>query len=388
VRAATRLRHLIGSKIEQYLDFELDPKSVIDVPSRLDLIAKGVANASASQDKFVIVTDSNADALAINEKIRAGLGWSDLSPGDRLMICANNPYYGLYNGHFATVLVVGERVTEDSPQLEDPLIFRYVDLEYEDAKGERQIRSVILFESALTDSDNYDISIPVRNALFEFFSRRYLKLKAQGLQTGVRMRDDPFFNSVRAKYGYAITCHKAQGGEWDEVGIDFGNPDDLHSELLRRWSYTALTRAKSVVYLVNAPEVHPLTKIDIKGVPLGMAPLPDRLKARIVAKYGIVPGTTHDYRPIVEFLSVVLTDILAPAGIALDKIDTAHKDIVRIEFSRGVIMTQVDFWIMTGRTRKGKPKPPMFSQALWSRGAGTSEDLANEIRGLLAKTLI
>jgi len=116
--------------------------------------------------------------------------------------------------------------------------------------------------------------------------------------------------------------------------------------------------------------------------------LPDRLKARIVAKYGIIPGTTYDYRPMVEFLSVVMTDILAPAGIALNRIDTTHKDIVRVEFSRGVIATQVDFWIMTGKTRKGKPKPPMFSQALWSRGAGTSEGLADEIRGRLARTLI
>jgi hypothetical protein len=388
VRAATRLRHLMSLKIEQYLDFEQDGTTVIDIPNRLDLIAMGVAKASESQDKFVIVTNSNDDALDINQKIRAGLGRSDLSPGDRLMICANNPFYGLFNGHFVKVLVVGKRIIEPSPRLVDPLIFRNVDLEYEDEKGESQIRSVILFENALTDSDDYDISISVRNALYEFFERRYLALKAKGLATGTRMRDDPYFNSVRAKFGYAITCHKAQGGEWEEVGIDFGKREDIHSGLLRQWSYTALTRAKTVAYLVNAPEVHPLTKVEMKGVPLGVPLLEDRLNARLVSKYGVIPGSPYAYRTNNEFLGVILTDILTPARIAIESIDSSHKAILRIEFSRGAIKTQVDFWTMEGKTKKGKPKPPMFSQALWSRMAGTSPGLADEIRALLAKALL
>jgi hypothetical protein len=374
-------------KIEHYLDFEQDGKAVIDVPSRLDLIRMGVAKASESQDKFVIVTNSNADALEINDKIRAGLLRTDLSPGDRLMICANNPFYGLYNGHFVEVVVVGKRVVEKSTLIPDPLIFRYVDLKFWDEKGESQTRSVILFENALTDSDDYDISIPVRNALYEFFDRRYLDLDSKGLATGTRLRDDEFFNSVRAKFGYAITCHKAQGGEWEEVGIDFGKREDIHSPLLRQWSYTALTRAKTVAYLVSAPEVHPLTKIEIKGVPLGLPPLEDRLKARLVTKYGVIPGSTYGYRSNNDFLAAILNDIL-PADIEVVSTDPTHNDIVRIEFARGAIKTKVDFWTRTGTTRAGKSKPLMFSSALWSRLDGTSEKLADEIRELLAKKLL
>lgn len=66
---------------------------------------------------------------------------------------------------------------------------------------------------------------------------------------------NPYFNALQVKYAYAVTCHKSQGGQWEHVFIDVGYlPEDIDKEEYNRWLYTALTRAKSKVYLVNFPE--------------------------------------------------------------------------------------------------------------------------------------
>jgi len=67
-----------------------------------------------------------------------------------------------------------------------------------------------------------------------------------------KLRVDPWFNALQVKYGYAMTCHKAQGGQWKEIFLDQGwvTPEMLGAEYYR-WLYTALTRAVERIYLVN-----------------------------------------------------------------------------------------------------------------------------------------
>jgi exodeoxyribonuclease-5 len=66
---------------------------------------------------------------------------------------------------------------------------------------------------------------------------------------------NPYFNALQVKYGYAITCHKSQGGQWEHVYIDQGYvaPEAINSEY-HRWLYTAITRASEQLYLVNFPD--------------------------------------------------------------------------------------------------------------------------------------
>jgi hypothetical protein len=68
----------------------------------------------------------------------------------------------------------------------------------------------------------------------------------------MELKSDPFYNALRVKYGYAITCHKAQGGEWDRVFIDYYGRISLKNDPLR-WCYTATTRGINTVYTINAP---------------------------------------------------------------------------------------------------------------------------------------
>ena len=70
----------------------------------------------------------------------------------------------------------------------------------------------------------------------------------------LQMKQDPFFNALQVKFAYAITCHKAQGGQWDTVFLDQGSLSLGLTDDYYRWLYTALTRAKKQLFLVNFPK--------------------------------------------------------------------------------------------------------------------------------------
>jgi hypothetical protein len=83
------------------------------------------------------------------------------------------------------------------------------------------------------------------------FKNRHPHLKPKDPEFKEALKADPYFNAVMLKFGYAITCHKAQGGEWHTVFIDFSGKNKLNADGLR-WSYTALTRAEQYVVATNA----------------------------------------------------------------------------------------------------------------------------------------
>ena len=67
-----------------------------------------------------------------------------------------------------------------------------------------------------------------------------------------KMKADPWYNALQVKYAYAVTCHKAQGGQWKRVFIDQGYiTEDMLTPDYYRWLYTAFTRATETLYLVN-----------------------------------------------------------------------------------------------------------------------------------------
>ena len=73
------------------------------------------------------------------------------------------------------------------------------------------------------------------------------------------LQADEYLNALQVKFAYALTCHKSQGGQWKTVFVDMGigNSGNVDTDLVR-WLYTAITRAKSKVYLVNFPEQYTL----------------------------------------------------------------------------------------------------------------------------------
>ena len=79
------------------------------------------------------------------------------------------------------------------------------------------------------------------------------------------LKNDPFFNALKVKFGYAITCHKSQGGEWDKVFIDYYGRVSLKTDPLR-WCYTATTRGINAVYAINPPHFGRMAKFRFSPV--------------------------------------------------------------------------------------------------------------------------
>ena len=127
--------------------------------------------------------------------------------------------------------------------------FRFADVEVLLPDYEVEIEIKVLLDTlhseapALTREQN--------NRLFEevYMDYEHIPLKKDRMKA---IKEDPFFNAVQIKYAYAVTCHKAQGGQWKNVFLDMGyiNKDHLGLDFYR-WLYTAFTRATEKIFLVN-----------------------------------------------------------------------------------------------------------------------------------------
>jgi hypothetical protein len=109
----------------------------------------------------------------------------------------------------------------------------------------------------LLDSKEPQLTSDEQRALYVFFKNR---MKEKGIKPNTElfkeaMKNDPYFNAVLVKYGYAVTCHKAQGGEWNTTIVDFSYSAKKLTQFYFRWCYTALTRSKNKMFCVNQPDI-------------------------------------------------------------------------------------------------------------------------------------
>ena len=208
----------------------------------------------------VIITYSNVMCYHYNRAIRRRLYGDDveMQPGDVVLINNNNYHaFGreIFNGDMAKVVAVGELetrpnipVTREGIKKHITLSFRRVELLF---PGDQQATKCTVLESLLNSKDA-DITADEQRALYIDFCMRHPKLKDGSDEFKLVIREDRFFNALKIKYGYAITCHKAQGGEWETAIVDYYGRCGLSDNHLR-WCYTAATRARKTLYTVNPP---------------------------------------------------------------------------------------------------------------------------------------
>lgn len=226
----------------------------------------------------VMVCYSNAQTARLNAACRERYfpGAADQPcEGDVLLVTHNNynvTECGLYNGDMVAVNRVGEiethenvPVTIEGERRKISLRFRQVWL---NVPGVKEIVSCFILDDLLF-SPSRDYDIWQQKAIYIDFCMRWHKQgnKAkEGTEEFVKaLCRDPYFNALRVKFGYAITCHKAQGGEWNTVFVDYEGRCGLSDDALR-WCYTATTRARSMLYTVQAPHLTPLSKFEIKPI--------------------------------------------------------------------------------------------------------------------------
>lgn len=192
-----------------------------------------------------MITHSNRSCNSYAQLLRPALGITSphLSAGDLLLITQNN-MCGLMNGDMVQVEKVGVSV------LRANLTFVHVEVK-ELFSGKLYNR--LLIADLLYDNETNITGNQQKELYIDFFFRMKDKgIKKNSPEFERALREDEFLNALRGAFGYCLTCHKSQGGEWDNVYLDIPRYlSKMPKPGVYQWVYTAMTRAKKTLYLVD-----------------------------------------------------------------------------------------------------------------------------------------
>ncbi len=250
---ATNLRMLIESDNIRFPTFDCSHKDFKAIKG-IDFFEEvETAYSLYGKEDTVIITRSNKQAGLINNAIRSRILYmeEELSAGDQIMIVKNNYHHTseemefLANGDVAVVRRL-RRYEEYYGKRFVTATLRFPDYDDMELECKVMLDTLTLDTPALTADQSREFFFKVEEDYMDIPIKkdRYTKIK-----------EDDFYNALQIKFSYAITCHKAQGGQWDCVFIDrmiFGE-EEMSVEMLR-WLYTAITRAKKRVVLINFDE--------------------------------------------------------------------------------------------------------------------------------------
>ena len=252
---ATKIRNRIGNDNNESGFFPVNLNNFEDI-ERISG-AELIESITSSYQKYgifetAIVTRSNKRANLYNKGIRGSILYreNEIEKGDLLMVVKNNYFWieedmkldFIANGDIAEVVKIYK--------YEELYGFRFANvclrfIDYEDVEFDCKIFLETL--SIETASLSYDQN----RQLFEAVSEDYAEIRNKR-ERWKKVKENSYFNALQVKFAYAITCHKAQGGQWKAVYIDHGfvNDDMLDTEFYR-WLYTAFTRPTEKLFLVN-----------------------------------------------------------------------------------------------------------------------------------------
>ena len=216
-------------------------------------------------DSTIVVTRSNKRAAIFNQGIRGRIldYQEELCGNDIIMVAKNNYYWveqekGMEKGKNTskedmTFIANGDIAIVRRFRNERCFYgFRFADvtLRFPDYDN-REMETTVLLDTlqseapALTRNEQEDLF----RSVWEDYPE--IRLKKERIK---KIKEDPYYNALQIKYAYAVTCHKAQGGQWEHVYIDQGYlTEEMLSADYFRWLYTALTRATEKVFLINWP---------------------------------------------------------------------------------------------------------------------------------------
>lgn len=262
---ATMLRSLIQND-DVYAFPKLRGKSFPDIkvlPGNELIEALEQSYRNHGTDGTIVVTRSNKRANIFNNGIRAQIldCETELSGGDLIMVAKNNYYWTereqAANGVTAdtmTFIANGDVAIVRRMRNERSFYgFRFADVtlcfpDYD----HRELDVTILLDTLQSEAPA--LTRQQQETLFNGVWEDYPELTNKRDRMK-RLRQDIYYNALQIKYAYAVTCHKAQGGQWEHVYIDQGyiNEEMLSPDYFR-WLYTAITRATEQVYLINWPD--------------------------------------------------------------------------------------------------------------------------------------
>ncbi|SBV95671.1 AAA family ATPase [uncultured Dysgonomonas sp.] len=253
---ATSIRNALNKgRTEAYPKLKLKKFTDIVRISGEDLIDEiSAAYDRDGLENTMIISRSNKRSNIYNQGVRNRILYreEELSAGDMLMITKNN-YFWTENTEGIDFLANGEIVEVLRVRGEQELYgFRFRDVLVKSIDYDIELEIKILMDTL--HSDVAGLTRERSEELFVNIMEDYADISTRAGKMK-KLKVDPYYNAVQVKFAYAVTCHKAQGGEWSNVFLDLGYISEEHLGInFYRWLYTAITRASEKLYLVNLPD--------------------------------------------------------------------------------------------------------------------------------------
>jgi tRNA A37 threonylcarbamoyladenosine biosynthesis protein TsaE len=274
---AINLRKSLVAGVFNKLDFDTNYDDVESVKPQY-LMEKYLESCNGKINaESIIIAHSNASVSDYNKSIREHFfpNSTEIAAGDKVMAITNNDKYGLFisNGDFGLVKQVSDHSEVRTITLKDknketgkvesrevPLQFRDILVGFKDIHDEAHFFECKIIESLLY-SEKPKLESDENKALYVDFCIRNVKLKPGSKEFKDTLREDPYFNAMKLKFGYAITCHKAQGSEWNNVFVNCKTHQDTLSADYFKWLYTAITRTQTKLFTISEPRLNIISKM-------------------------------------------------------------------------------------------------------------------------------
>lgn len=309
----------------------------------------------------VIINFSNKQCLSFNQMIREKIfpNKEEITAGDIILINNNNYHtypVELLNGDMAEVTWVSPtKASQSAPVYVKQggekkrkvitLNFRDIKIKVPEYDGEISCKII----DSLLNNPFRDLSEDEFRSLYINFNIRFNEDQRERSSKGLEriepgsekfkelVRNDPYYNALRVKYGYAITCHKSQGGEWNTAFVNFDGRVGLKDAHLR-WGYTAITRAVDKLYIINAPSISEFSKISFSSISR-MGKLPKN-----AIQYNTVPETIFHHKeshPAKKLKYFEILEKIEETPFTLNRVETRDfqemyfinydEDVIRID---------------------------------------------------------
>jgi exodeoxyribonuclease-5 len=213
------------------------------------------AYGSCGMEGTIIVVNSNKLANRYNQGIRNRIFFreEEISAGDLVMVVKNN-YFILDEEEDGAGFIANGDIAEVKKirKYEEKYGFRFAEMVLRFSDYNLEVEAKVMLD--VLHLDTPALPSDKNKELYQNILADYLHVKSRRKQFD-SVKKDPYFNALQIKFAYAVTCHKAQGGQWERVFIDQGmfNRNEITIDYLR-WFYTALTRSTDKVFLVNFAE--------------------------------------------------------------------------------------------------------------------------------------
>ena len=249
INVSLKIRKLyFSNSTEKWARFPLKfPKNIKLYSSQLELLTSYIDSIQQyGIDDGTLICQTNRHCSDLNRIIRSSLGRINnrVQKNDLLMVTQNNYLTGLVNGDLIIVTDIGKN--------ESRCGLSFLNIEVEELVSKNKYR-LNLIENIL-DSINTNLDNKQHKDLFIDYNKR---MKSNGINQGDKafkdkMMTDPYLNALKAVYGNALTCHKSQGGEWNNIFLYLDNKiQGMPKPQVYQWMYTAVTRAKINLHVVN-----------------------------------------------------------------------------------------------------------------------------------------